>query len=95
MSEETPTAPENEAPSDPHPAWAAAEHFAELVGVMLEPVTKGLAEHQAAEIEHHRRVEIQLKTILEQEQSFGRRLTELERRVSHLATADTEPPEPA
>lgn len=99
MSEqETPTAPEHERveapPSDPHPAVAAAERYAALVGVILEPLKLSLEQHQAAELEHHRRVELQLHAILEQEQSFGRRLTELEKRVAKLELADTERPSP-
>lgn len=91
---EIPTAPEHGEPptSDKHPAVAAAERYAELVGVIIKPIKDALEQHQAAELDHHRRVELQLKSILEQEQSFGRRLTDLERRVSRLELADTVPP---
>lgn len=62
---------------------------------VAELVLGALDAHQTAELEHHRRVELQLHEILEQERSFGQRLTELERRVGRLeALAKTDRPAP-
>lgn len=86
MSDET-TRPSNAPPEEPPstdrgghtpppstPPQGTLEQFVELVlAGMREELEK-----------HHRRVEVQLETILQQETSFGRRLTELERRVDGL-----------
>lgn len=98
---ELPTDPEVPA-SDPHPAVLAAERFAHLVGVLLEPVKEeirhlrqDLAAHQQEEIEHHRSVDTGLKLLVEHRQVQDRRIALLEERVAALELADTQPPEAA
>lgn len=103
MNEEENTRPSNPPPeSDPHPAVLAAERFAHLVGVLLEPVRdelkqlrENLAAHQVEEVEHHRAVDTGLRILVEHRQVQDRRITLLEERVAALELADTQPPEAA
>lgn len=92
----------NEAQDSEHPAVLAAERFAHLVGVLLEPVKdeikqlrQDLAAHQQEEIEHHRAVDTGLKLLVEHRQVQDRRIALLEERVAALELADTQPPEAA
>lgn len=104
MNEEDKTRPSNPPPEPPeeHPAVLAAERFAHLVGVMIEPIREelrqlrqDLAEHQQEELEHHRAVDTGLKLLVEHRQVQDRRIALLEERVAALELADTQPPEAA
>ena len=99
---ELPTNPSNDPPDSEHPAVLAAERFAHLVGVLLEPVKDGLkqlrqdlAAHQLEEVEHHRAVDTSLKLLVEHGRGQDARITLLEGRVAALELADTQPPEAA
>lgn len=83
MTDDTPTDPHGHEPPSEHPASRAAERFAHLVGVLLEPVRDELAQLRA-----------DLGLANGTARSVLHRVTDLEDRVAHLelAGAATERP---
>ena len=86
MSEEVPTDPLGHTPpeSEPHPATAAAERFASLVGTMLKPIRDDMAAHQREEMAHHRRIDAGLDLLREYLLEMRAELSALQSRVARL-----------
>lgn len=81
--------------SDDHPAVRAAERFAHLVGVLLEPIKQEIAKLTAAVDRLNADVTIKNATLHETQDQISTLQRQVRRIEKNLEIADTLPPETA